>query len=73
MKAPGREMQRFLVALLVLAMFAGAIVVMSFLIVPPENRDAVIQLVGGVNTLAGMVVGFYFARRGDAEIPNRGE
>lgn len=63
----GREVQRFLIALIVLALFAGAIVVLSFFIVPPENRDAVLQLVGGVNTLAGMVVGFYFARRSDAE------
>lgn len=62
-----RSAERFLIALLVLALFGGAIVVMSFIVVPDVNRDAVIQLVGGVNALAGMVIGYYFARRGDVE------
>jgi NADH:ubiquinone oxidoreductase subunit D len=57
-----RELQRFLIALLVLALFAGAVIIMTFVIVPPENRDAVIQLVGGVNTLAGLVIGYYFGK-----------
>lgn len=57
-----REAQRFLIALLVLALFGGAIIVMSFIVVPDVNRDAVIQLVGGVNTLAGLVIGYYFGK-----------
>lgn len=59
---------RFLLALMVLAMFGGAIIVMSFFVVPEQNREVVIQLVGGINTLAGLVIGYYFgstARRDD--------
>lgn len=66
-----RAVERFLLAMFVLALFGGAIVVMSFFVVPTENKDAVIQLVGGVNALAGMVIGYYFARRADA--PGAGE
>ena len=55
---------RFLLALLVLALFGGAIIVMSFFVVPEQNRDAVIQLVGGVNMLAGIVIGYYFRMPG---------
>lgn len=62
MKLLTREAQRFLIALLVLSLFGGAIVVMSFIVVPDVNRDAVIQLVGGVNTLAGLVIGYYFGK-----------
>jgi hypothetical protein len=70
-----REMQRFLIALLVLGLFAGAVIVMTFVIVPPENRDAVIQLVGGVNTLAGLVIGYYFGKAAAEPTlpPGRGE
>ena len=53
---------RFLLALLVLALFGGAIVVMSFFVVPEANREVVIQLIGGINSLAGMVIGFYFGK-----------
>ena len=59
---------RFLLALMVLALFAGAVIVMSFFVVPEQNREVVIQLVGGVNTLAGLVIGYYFgssAKRDD--------
>lgn len=59
---PGRDAQRFMIALLVLALFGGAIIVMTFVMIPEANRDAVIQLVGGVNTLAGLVIGFYFGK-----------
>lgn len=62
MRWPSREIQRFFIALLVLALFGGAVIVMTFVIVPPENRDAVIQLIGGVNTLAGLVIGYYFGK-----------
>lgn len=61
------RLERFLLALVVLALFAGAVVVMSFFIVPEQNKDVVIQLVGGVNTLAGLVVGWYFGRHGDRD------
>ncbi|MDR7101540.1 hypothetical protein [Croceicoccus sp. BE223] len=57
-----RPFVRFLLALVVLAMFAGAVIVMSFFVVPEQNREVVVQLVGGINTLAGMVIGYYFGR-----------
>lgn len=53
---------RFMLALIVLALFGGAIVVMSFFVVPDANREVVIQLIGGINSLAGMVIGFYFGK-----------
>lgn len=64
---------RFLLALLVLALFGGAIIIMSFFVVPETNRDVVIQLVGGINTLAGLVIGYYFgsnARRDETAPPS---
>ncbi|ODU28981.1 MAG: hypothetical protein ABS88_10650 [Sphingopyxis sp. SCN 67-31] len=57
-----RNLQRFLIALLVLALFGGAVIVMTFVAIPADNRDSIIQLVGGVNTLAGLVVGYYFGK-----------
>jgi len=57
-----RTVQRFLIAMFVLALVGGAIVVMTFAAIPEANRDAIIQLIGGVTTLAGMVIGFYFSR-----------
>lgn len=69
MRAFTREIQRFLIALIVLALFGGAVVVMTFVIVPPENRDAVIQLIGGVNTLAGLVIGYYFGKAAAEPVP----
>jgi hypothetical protein len=53
---------RFLLAGLVLALFGGALVILSFVLIPEPNRDVVIQLVGGINSLAGMVIGFYFGK-----------
>lgn len=55
--------ERFLIAVFVMALFAGSIIVMSFVSVPEQNQEVVIQLVGGVNMLAGMVVGAYFKGR----------
>lgn len=52
--------QRFLIALIVLALFGGSVIVMSFIILPEANIEVVIQLVGGINTLAGLVIGYYF-------------
>lgn len=53
---------RFLLAGLVLALFGGALIILSFVLIPEANRDVVIQLVGGINSLAGMVIGFYFGK-----------
>lgn len=64
-----RDMQRFVVALIILALFGGAIVVLTFIVVPDVNRDAIIQLVGGVNTLAGLVIGFYFGKSAGEDKP----
>lgn len=62
---------RFLIALLVLSLFAGSIIVMSFFSVPEANQEVVIQLVGGVNALAGLVIGHYFGSmsRADHAVP----
>lgn len=59
---PSPGSQRFLIALLVLALFGGAIVVMTFVAIPKDNRDSIIQLVGGVNMLSGLVIGYYFRK-----------
>lgn len=64
-----RDMQRFAISLLILALFGGAIIVLTFIVVPDVNRDAIIQLVGGVNTLAGLVVGFYFGKSAGDDRP----
>jgi hypothetical protein len=69
MKFPGRDVQRFLIAMLVLALFGGAVIVMTFVMIPTENRDAIIQLVGGVNTLAGLVIGYYFGKASAEPLP----
>lgn len=63
------RLERFLIAAAVLALFAGASIVMSFFVVPEQNRDVVMQLVGGVNTLAGLVIGFYFSPRAERALP----
>lgn len=60
---------RFIIALLVMALFGGAIIVMSFFVIPEQNIEVVIQLVGGVNTLAGLVIGFYFGSMAQGEGP----
>lgn len=57
-----RPVVRFLLAMVVLALFAGAVIVMSFFVVPEQNREVVVQLIGGINSLAGMVIGYYFGR-----------
>lgn len=64
-----RDLQRFLLALLILALFGGSIIILTFVIVPEVNRDAIIQLVGGVNTLAGLVIGFYFGKSATEDKP----
>ena len=62
-----RQLERFMLAGMVLLLFGGALVVMTFVQVPPDNRDVIIQLVGGINALTGMVIGYYFGRRGAQE------
>lgn len=64
-----RDLQRFVVAVFILSLFGGAIIVLTFIVVPDVNRDAIIQLVGGVNTLAGMVIGFYFGKSAGEDKP----
>lgn len=64
-----RDLQRFLIALLILALFGGSIIILTFVIVPEVNKDAIIQLVGGVNTLAGLVIGFYFGKSAGEDRP----
>jgi hypothetical protein len=60
------ENRRFVVALLLIALFGGAAVVLSFRDIPEGNREIIAQVVAGLNTLTGAVVGWYFsARKGD--------
>lgn len=56
------DVQRFFIAFVVLGLFAAALAAMTFALIPEHNRDAVIQLIGGINTLAGLVIGFYFGK-----------
>lgn len=56
------RLERFVIAGVVLAMNAGALVIMSFFEVPEVNHDVVIQLVGGINTLSGLIIGRYFQK-----------
>jgi len=65
-----RPLVRFLLAFVVLALFGGAVIVMSFFVVPEQNREVVVQLIGGINSLTGMVIGYYFGRNdGDKASP----
>lgn len=50
-----------------LLLFGGALVIMSFFLIPEDNREVVVQLVGGVNTLAGLVIGYYFGSSARAD------
>lgn len=60
---------RFLIALLVLGLFGGSVIVMSFFNVPESNQEVVIQLIGGINTLAGLVIGYYFGSTARSDAP----
>lgn len=62
---------RFSLALIVLLLLAGAVGIMSFFVVPDSNREVVVQLIGGVNTLAGLVIGYYFGSSAKHDDPNR--
>lgn len=63
-----RDLQRFAVAMLVLVLFGGAFGILTFYPFPENNHDSLIQLVGGLNALAGMVIGYYFGKSvGDDE------
>lgn len=53
-------LHRLLLSMFVLALFGGSIIIMSFFDIPEKNRDVVFQLTGGINTIAGMVIGWYF-------------
>lgn len=59
---PDKTAQRFIIGLMVMALFGGASIVLTFVVIPDANKDAIIQLIGGINALAGMVAGFYFQR-----------
>ncbi len=51
---------RYSLALIVIGLLAGAVGIMSFFVVPDSNREVIVQLIGNVGTLAGVVVGYYF-------------
>jgi hypothetical protein len=63
-----KEVQQFVIGLIVMAMFGGAFAILTFYPFPENNHDSLIQLVGGLNALAGMVIAFYFGKSvGDGE------
>lgn len=55
-----QHVARFALALIVIALLASAVVIMSFVVVPDSNREVIVQLIGNVGTLAGLVIGYYF-------------
>src|SRR3546814_12205839 len=65
-----RNLHRFLIALLVLALFGGAVILTTFVAIPTDNRDSIIELVGGINARAGLVIGFYFGRSEGSRVGN---
>ena len=64
----GPRIERLCVGVFVLSLLGGAVIVMSFFEIPSENRDVVFQLVGGINALAGLVVGGYFRSMQDGKV-----
>lgn len=51
---------RVVVGLLVLLMLAGLIAALIYVPIPASNENTLVQLVGTMSTLAGLVVGYYF-------------
>lgn len=64
----GPRIERLAVGSFVLALLGGAVIVLSFFAIPEANRDVVFQLVGGINALAGLVVGGYFRAMNDGHV-----
>ncbi|GEM_PF-3134004 len=64
----GPRIERLAVGAFVLALLGGAVIVLSFFAIPQANRDVVFQLVGGINALAGLVVGGYFRAMNDGHV-----
>lgn len=62
------RLEKLCVGIFVLSLLGGAIVVMSFFELPAANRDVVFQLVGGINALAGLVVGGYFRSHNEGHV-----
>ncbi len=62
MKWLNRELQRFVITCLVIAMLAGANIVLSFVHIPEPNRDIINQIIGGIIVLATVAVKGYFDR-----------
>lgn len=51
---------RFIFGFSVLAMLAGLIVALIYKPIPEGNDNSLVQLVGTMSTLAGLVIGYYF-------------
>lgn len=51
---------RVVVGLLVLLMLAALIAALVYIPIPGPNENTLVQLVGTLSTLAGLVVGYYF-------------
>lgn len=51
---------RVVVGLLVLLMLAALIAALIYVPIPASNENTLVQLVGTMSTLAGLVVGYYF-------------
>ena len=48
------------VAIFILFLVGIALASMFMVVVPKDNKDAVLMLIGGLNTAMGMVCGYYF-------------
>jgi len=54
------DKSRIVFGLAVIALLGAALAALVFRSLPAENNDAIMLLVGGINTLAATVIGYYF-------------
>ena len=55
------NVMRFTFGIIILLMMAGLVLGLFFLQIPDGNDNPLVQLVGTIGTLAGMVIGYCFA------------
>ncbi|MGB1425605.1 MAG: hypothetical protein ACPG6T_03910 [Paracoccaceae bacterium] len=54
------DKSRLAFGIIVMILFGAAMYALAQSSIPKENEDAIMMLIGGVNTLAAMVIGYYF-------------
>lgn len=54
------NLTRFVFGLIVLLILAGITIALIYLPIPEGNENALVQLVGTLSTLTGLVIGYYF-------------